>query len=64
MEAASGFVDGDLIETTVAELPREKLQIIIEGLKLRKVDMAGGQEAEMVTPHDVLKLVEDLAQIH
>nr|CAD2144530.1 unnamed protein product [Meloidogyne enterolobii] len=60
-EAASGFIDGDLIETVI-EMPREMLVDVCEGLKMRKPDGTMG-DAQPLKPEDILKLVEDLAQI-
>ena len=60
-EAASGFIDGDLIETVI-EMPREMLVDVCEGLKMRKPDGTIG-DAQPLKPEDILKLVEDLAQI-
>uniref|UniRef100_A0A915MWP2 DNA damage-binding protein 1 n=1 Tax=Meloidogyne javanica TaxID=6303 RepID=A0A915MWP2_MELJA len=60
-EAASGFIDGDLIETVI-EMPREMLVDVCEGLKMRKPD-GTICDAQPLKPEDILKLVEDLAQI-
>uniref|UniRef100_A0A1I8C0G3 DNA damage-binding protein 1 n=1 Tax=Meloidogyne hapla TaxID=6305 RepID=A0A1I8C0G3_MELHA len=60
-EAASGFIDGDLIETVV-EMPRDMLADVCEGLKMRRPDGTLG-DSQPLKPEDILKLVEDLAQI-
>lgn len=62
LEAATGFLDGDLIETVV-EMSRELLMKIIDGMKYKKTD-DGGSEMDFVTPEDVLKIIDDLAQIY
>jgi DNA damage-binding protein 1 len=62
VEPAVGFVDGDLIETVV-EMPKELLENIVEGLKMKR--SGAEQDAQPVKPEDVLNLVvEDLAQLH
>ena len=62
IEPATGFIDGDLIESIV-EMPKDLLQNVLTGLKMKRGNN-GEQEATSMTKEDLLKLVEDLAQIH
>ncbi|KAL3068044.1 hypothetical protein niasHT_038034 [Heterodera trifolii] len=61
-EQPIGFIDGDLVET-VTEMPREMLEIVVDGLRLWREPDTMDEKSVTARPEDVLKLVEDLAQI-
>lgn len=79
IEPPMGFIDGDLIET-LTEMPRELVAEIIDGLRIRRISGTMGEEsksenrkpevkiktilAEPAKVPEVMKLIEDLAQIH
>ncbi|KAI1708373.1 CPSF A subunit region domain-containing protein [Ditylenchus destructor] len=62
-EPMQGFIDGDLVET-IADMPREKVQQIIDGMKRPKDPSMPHQQQQDATVADVMKLIEDLSRIH
>ncbi|XP_061415888.1 DNA damage-binding protein 1 [Lethenteron reissneri] len=58
-EAATGFVDGDLIESFL-DLSRPKMQEVVAGLQ---IDDGSGMKRE-ATVDDLIKTVEELTRIH
>ncbi|KAI1706294.1 CPSF A subunit region domain-containing protein [Ditylenchus destructor] len=62
-EQMQGFIDGDLVET-IADMPREKVQQIIDGMKRPKDPSMPHQQQQDATVADVMKLIEDLSRIH
>lgn len=59
VEAAIGFIDGDLIESFL-DLPRDKMQEVTNGLVMEEPN---GSKKE-VTVDELVKIIEDLARIH
>ncbi|XP_076310101.1 LOW QUALITY PROTEIN: DNA damage-binding protein pic [Tachypleus tridentatus] len=59
MEQASGFIDGDLIESFL-DLNREKMQEVVNGLQ---IDDGSGMKHE-ATVDDLVKIIEELTRIH
>lgn len=58
-EPASGFVDGDLIESFL-DLPRAKMEEVVSGLQ---IDDGSGVKKEC-SVEDLVKVVEELTRIH
>lgn len=59
VEPATGFVDGDLIESFL-DLPRSSMEEVASGLQ---IDDGSGMKKEC-TVEDLVKVVEELTRIH